>query len=134
MSTPVFDIYGRRRTRYLSKALREELMRAQWVWAPGVRAEDAPPTWADEAGVIRRVPRTTKRLPAGHPLKGFIVRRDVTCRGCGTDDERELAVDHILSASLGGSHHPINLQLLCSSCNATKAGLREVPEHKRRRA
>ena len=36
------------------------------------------------------------------------------------DDTEDLAVDHIRPASLGGSSHEGNLQILCKSCNSAK--------------
>src|SRR5665213_194205 len=40
------------------------------------------------------------------------------CLNCA--DEDDLTVDHIVSLDSGGKHHPINMQTLCRSCNASK--------------
>ncbi len=41
------------------------------------------------------------------------------CNGCRKDLE-EFDVDHIMPLVLGGSNWPVNLQLLCPSCNSKK--------------
>ena len=43
------------------------------------------------------------------------------CNGCQDHFKiRNLAVDHIVPQSKGGTDHPRNLQLLCPACNSTK--------------
>lgn len=42
------------------------------------------------------------------------------CVACGQTELSLLEVDHIIPLSNGGTHHPSNLQLLCSFCHAEK--------------
>ncbi len=81
--------------------------------------------WNDEHGTQWKVPtiigRLKMRIPCHRALRDFVLRRDGTCRWCGTD--QDLVADHIISRRNGGAHHPDNLQALCQSCNARKAGL-----------
>jgi 5-methylcytosine-specific restriction endonuclease McrA len=53
-------------------------------------------------------------------LREQIIRRDGCCQMCGT--EEGLSVDHIVPRILGGDDNPLNLQVLCSSCNSSKGG------------
>lgn len=66
-----------------------------------------------------------KRLKA----EGFFTQADVDkvhadqnfmCAICGSDTSYAYQVDHILALSRGGSNWPINLQILCKSCNCRK--------------
>lgn len=101
--------------------------------------------WIDHHGVTRRAPTIRGRLkfyiPLHAALRAFVFTRDgFRCRHCGVTpivvpaayDGREtvgtpighcLVMDHVVSRRNGGEHHPDNLQTLCDSCNARKAGL-----------
>lgn len=71
-------------------------------------------------------------FPPGHPrrerykketipfdLRWSIWERDnFTCQSCGS--RSNLAVDHILAESKGGTLDPENLQTLCKPCNSRK--------------
>lgn len=87
------------------------------------------PFWTDSDGTVRLVPRILGRLKPGKcpghaALRAFVIRRDGgRCRWCGNRDPLQLVADHVVSRRNGGSHHPSNLQALCQSCNARKAGL-----------
>ena len=45
------------------------------------------------------------------------------CAGCGKDISTGYHVDHMLPLSRGGSNWPVNLQLLCATCNTSKGAL-----------
>lgn len=91
-------------------------------------AKISPQFWVDHNGRSWIVPQIKGRLkmciPAHNALREFILHRDnYTCRHCGNQDRLRLVADHIVSRRNGGSHHPDNMQCLCGSCNARKAGL-----------
>jgi 5-methylcytosine-specific restriction endonuclease McrA len=93
---------------------------------PGLLAAEAPATWTDDVGTVRRTPTIRGRLKCGKilshaALRDFILRRDRSCRWCGSQER--MVADHIISRRNGGAHHPANLQALCESCNAAKVGL-----------
>lgn len=84
--------------------------------------------WTDEGGKAWRVPQIRGRLKSSIPshaaLRAFVITRDGSkCRRCPRTDG--LVADHIVSRRNGGSHHPDNLQCLCSSCNARKSNLED---------
>ena len=86
----------------------------------------APQFWTDHNGNQWIVPqikgRLKMRIPAHRALREFVIVRDGgECRWRGSADN--LVADHIVSRRNGGSHHPSNMQCLCDSCNARKAGL-----------
>lgn len=64
-------------------------------------------------------PRKNKKRSRSIPLRN---RRRVLatgeCAACGATED--LAVDHKVPFSRGGSHHITNLQCLCRSCNSSK--------------
>jgi 5-methylcytosine-specific restriction endonuclease McrA len=84
-------------------------------------------TWTDHLGVVRRVPQARGRIKftksiGYEALRAFVLLRDGhRCRHCGSRDALE--IDHVVSRRNGGSHHPNNLQCLCSPCNARKSVL-----------
>ncbi len=102
-------------------------------------------TWFDEHGEEWPTPTILGRLkfkiPLHARLRAFVLRRDnFTCQYCGVAANEEipedytgrwaighvnhcLVADHIVSRRNGGDHHPDNMQALCDSCNAAKAGL-----------
>lgn len=90
------------------------------------REEGKMETWTDTDGVVRKVPQIIGRLKPGKcpghaALRAFVISRDGSlCVRCGSAER--LVADHIISRRNGGSHHPDNLQCLCDSCNARKAG------------
>lgn len=82
--------------------------------------------WTDHNGREWQVPTIRGRLKCGkirchRALREYIIHRDGgKCVRCGSSVR--LVADHIVSRRNGGSHHPDNLQCLCESCNAAKAG------------
>ena len=88
--------------------------------------------WKDHLGIERPVPQALGRLrfgkcPGHRALREFVFQRDgYKCLHCGEENRLKLVADHIVSRRNGGSHHPSNLQCLCDSCNARKAGLIDV--------
>lgn len=90
-----------------------------------------PKFWIDAQGNLRKVPQILGRLkpskcPGHADLREFVIQRDGRkCRVCGRNESEAscLVADHIISRRNGGTHHPDNLQCLCDSCNARKAGL-----------
>lgn len=91
-----------------------------------------PPTWVDENGIVRTVNAGQKM---GAAIRAFVLRRDnYTCQECSAQpgvsgviapDGKLLVldIDHILSVRNGGTHHPLNLRVLCNRCNAAKVSL-----------
>jgi len=62
-------------------------------------------------------PRERKRIPPD--VRQKVLDRDGgCCQECG--DEENLAVDHIMPISKGGSDCMDNLQILCRACNSSK--------------
>ena len=57
-----------------------------------------------------------KKLPKKQRLD--ILSRSTRCAICHSRER--LVVDHIIPRSKGGTNHPSNLQVLCSSCNSKK--------------
>lgn len=102
-------------------------MLAEGYQTVGLAVAAAPRTWLDAAGKEWPVPLCSRRtlnvqIPCHRRIKEFVLQRDGrTCRRCGAT--RRPFIDHILSVRNGGSHHPDNLQVLCPSCNSSKAGL-----------
>ncbi len=96
--------------------------------------QPAPEYWTDHKGRSWKVPQIIGRLKPGKcpghaALRDFVIHRDGgKCKRC--DGTENLIADHILSRRNGGSHHPNNLQCLCDTCNARKAG-REDRNHAR---
>lgn len=43
------------------------------------------------------------------------------CACCGVDTKSKYHVDHITSLARGGSNNPLNLQILCPTCNMQKS-------------
>lgn len=89
-------------------------------------AKVEPSFWTDAQGRSWKVPQIIGRLKPGKcpghaALREFVIARDGNkCRRCAATTD--LVADHVLSRRNGGSHHPDNLQCLCQSCNARKAG------------
>lgn len=84
--------------------------------------------WTDHNGEQWIVPqikgRLKMRIPSHYALRAFVIHRGGhKCAACGCVDEMKLVADHIVSRRNGGTHHPDNMQCLCQSCNARKAGL-----------
>lgn len=50
----------------------------------------------------------------------MLVEQDGCCKGCQRNIRLRYEVDHIVPLIRGGSNDPVNLQLLCRSCNARK--------------
>ncbi len=103
-------------------------------------------TWTDHNGKVWRTPtilgRLKFRIPCHAALRAFVFWRDgYACVQChakvesvpnsydgrntlGVPGEKiYLVMDHKVSRRNGGEHHPDNLQTMCGSCNAAKAGL-----------
>lgn len=60
-----------------------------------------------------------RRMSIRNVDRKFVLERDgYQCVLCGATDD--LTLDHILPQSRGGSGRPINLRVLCRSCNSSK--------------
>lgn len=84
--------------------------------------------WVDHNGAAWIEPqikgRLKMRIPAHAALRDFVLQRDgFRCKRCGKTSD--LVADHIVSRRNGGRHHPSNMQCLCQSCNARKAGMED---------
>jgi 5-methylcytosine-specific restriction endonuclease McrA len=82
-------------------------------------------TWTDHRGrewiEPQIIGRLKMRIPSHRALREYVIHRDgYTCRHCGGTEN--LVADHVVSRRNGGRHHPSNMQCLCDSCNARKAG------------
>lgn len=85
--------------------------------------------WIDHLGRQWAEPtikgRLKMRIPSHRALREFIIHRDgARCVLCGARES--LVADHIVSRRNGGRHHPSNMQCMCDSCNARKAGLTDA--------
>jgi len=80
-------------------------------------------------GVVHRtdIPLRTDQgtLPSYRSHKHTLFgRQEGRCAGCGTVFQfRNMAVDHVVPKSRGGTDHIENLQLLCPACNSMKGAL-----------
>lgn len=88
-------------------------------------AKFGPTFWTDHHGQVWKEPqikgRLKMRIPSHRALREFVIHRDGgACKLCGS--RASLVADHIVSRRNGGRHHPSNMQCLCDSCNARKAG------------
>ena len=86
----------------------------------------SPQFWTDHLGRQWIEPqikgRLKMRIPSHRALREYVIHRDGSkCVTCGATEM--LVADHIISRRNGGRHHPSNMQCLCDSCNARKAGL-----------
>ena len=70
------------------------------------------------SGKIARLPRGT--IPA------LFEKQRGRCAFCKTDLPSNYHVDHIIPLAAGGKHEPLNLQLLCPTCNVRKWALHPV--------
>lgn len=60
-----------------------------------------------------------EREPISAHVRRAVMERDRwACRWCDSPDR--LQIDHILPVSAGGGSHPINLRVLCASCNGRR--------------
>jgi 5-methylcytosine-specific restriction endonuclease McrA len=75
-------------------------------------------------GSLREIRREARRKERSRHIPSQ-VRQEVwerdegACLRCGA--EEDLQFDHIIPWSLGGSHSPENMELLCGTCNREKA-------------
>lgn len=67
----------------------------------------------------RRRGRVIGKLPPG-TLQRIGDAQRWRCACCAKDIRRAFTMDHITALANGGKHEPLNLQLLCRSCNAKK--------------
>ncbi len=70
-----------------------------------------------EALLESRAKRRARTVPKTTRVRVF-QRDDYRCKYC--QSTIHLTLDHILPFSLGGSHAPENLQVLCRKCNRKK--------------
>ena len=82
--------------------------------APAAAPKPAPPK--SSASIQTASASSGKNIPASIKRK---VLEPNQCENCGS--HYALEVDHKLPRSLGGTHHPKNLRLLCRPCNQRAA-------------
>ncbi|WP_269759257.1 HNH endonuclease [Variovorax sp. E3] len=65
------------------------------------------------------------RLPRGTVKKiGGLQRWRCAC--CEVDIRFRFHMDHVISLAAGGEHAPLNIQLLCKTCNLKKSAKHPV--------
>lgn len=69
---------------------------------------------------VRRSGRKLGKLPSGTVKKIGMMQR-WKCAICHVDAKEGYHVDHVIPLALGGKHEPLNLQILCPTCNVRKA-------------
>lgn len=67
----------------------------------------------------RRKHRKLGRLPKGTVNRIGTLQR-WRCAACRVDVRKNYHVDHIVALANGGKHEPLNIQLLCPTCNVRK--------------
>lgn len=67
----------------------------------------------------RRRGRKTGRLPRG-TVKFLLEKQRCRCAICTKSIKAAYHVDHIMPLALGGMHEPLNIQILCPTCNVRK--------------
>jgi 5-methylcytosine-specific restriction endonuclease McrA len=68
----------------------------------------------------RRRGRKTGRLPKG-TVSALYVRQRGRCASCTCKLPTNYHTDHITPLAKGGKHEPLNIQLLCPTCNVRKS-------------
>lgn len=68
----------------------------------------------------RRKGRKYGRLPAGTVMR-IGISQGWRCVVCHIGIRHKYHVDHVVPLAKGGKHEPLNLQLLCPTCNVRKA-------------
>jgi 5-methylcytosine-specific restriction endonuclease McrA len=53
-------------------------------------------------------------------IEALFTKQGRLCSGCGAPLDVSWQIDHIVARAVGGSSHPVNLQLLCKPCNISK--------------
>ena len=77
---------------------------------------------ADCEAIAEQIRRHVDDLPTYGGRGVSVVWDDKeVCEHCGSPSD--LNVDHIIPRRAGGTHHPDNLQILCSHCHGKKTGL-----------
>jgi len=72
-----------------------------------------------EYGQNRRA-KFEKPLPRG-TVKRIGQLQRWTCTVCRVDIKNDYHVDHVIPLANGGRHHPLNIQLLCPTCNTRES-------------
>ncbi len=115
--------YRQRRKEYQKRAPEVYLQKArdrtrQW-------ALDNPDRAMRNAKVAKHKRRSRERGATGsfdvNNLTTLFTAQSGRCVYCKDKLDRKYHVDHIVPLSKGGSNDPANLQLLCASCNLSKA-------------
>jgi 5-methylcytosine-specific restriction endonuclease McrA len=81
----------------------------------------------------RRSQRKTGRLPRG-TVATLLKKQRGLCAFCARSLADGYHLDHIIPLALGGAHEPLNVQLLCPTCNVRKSAkhpIRFAQEHGR---
>jgi HNH endonuclease len=80
-------------------------------------------------GVVKTTKQKKPRDEMPYSVRFDVLSREqFTCRACGArPGNAGLEVDHLVPWSLGGSHHPENLTVLCVRCNRGKLARLWIP-------
>lgn len=101
--------------RYLDKFSREEKRNRLNEW----RAKNPE---ANRSAIARRRKqlRTSAKHYTAEDVKRIKTAQQNKCAVCKTDVSKSFHVDHVIPVSAGGDNSPLNIQILCPTCNLNK--------------
>lgn len=79
----------------------------------------------EKAAIIRKLIKARRRCATGSysidSINHIFLRQNGCCNYCKSEIKTKYHIDHIIPIKLGGNNYPLNIQLLCPSCNFSKA-------------